>query len=57
MAEITQNYISYLAVNRSPWTVSLAELVFRVLQRDQPRVLLSGAETVSSSDQWHARVD
>ena len=36
----------------SSWAVSLAELEFRVLQRDQPRVLMPGTAVISSRDPW-----
>ena len=39
------------------WVILLAELTFRVFQRDQPGKLRLGADMISSSDPWWTTVD
>jgi len=38
------------------WAISLAELKFRVLQSEQPRVLLDDTAVINSSAPWHATI-
>jgi len=36
----------------SSWTISLAELILRVLQMHQPEILLPGTDVIGSSEPW-----
>jgi len=38
----------------SSWAISLPELIFTVLQRNQPGIWLTDSDVISSSDPWHA---
>ena len=49
MAEITQNDHIIGDLPHSSWAISLVELKFRVLQRDQPGVLLRGADVFAAT--------
>ena len=56
VAEITQKL--YYMTRGQPHcsrAISLAELSLRVLQRDQPWVLLADTDTISSRNPWHTR--
>ena len=55
MAQITQMYHMTRLRPHSTWAISFAELIFRALQSDQPRVLSRGADIINSSDRWLAR--